>query len=342
MFRKLRIPKQVLLRRRSRALQAEEKHGIISERSCVYFPAPPTGGNAARSSGGDFGMRVGLVLEGGAMRGMFTAGVLDVLMENGICLDGAAGVSAGAVFGCNYKSHQIGRAIRYNKAYCGDRRYFSLSSWLRTGNLYNVSFGYHTLPRELDVFDQAAFAADPMPFWVVCTDAETGKPVYHLCGDGGEEDVTWMRASASMPLAARPVEIGGRKLLDGGISDSIPLRFMERQGYERNIAVLTQPPGFVKQKNGAIPLVRLALRAYPMVAETLKTRHLAYNETLRYVAESEAAGRTLVIRPPKALGVGAVERDPDKLETVYRLGRTEAEKHLESIRQFIRSGREAP
>lgn len=275
------------------------------------------------------------------MRGMFTAGVLDVMMEQGICLDGAAGVSAGAVFGCNYKSHQIGRAIRYNKAYCGDKRYCSLSSWVRTGDLYNADFGYRTLPRELDVFDQAAFAADPMAFFVVCTDAETGKPVYHLCADGGEEDVTWMRASASMPLAARPVAIGDKKLLDGGIADSIPLRFMEQKGYARNIVVLTQPQGFVKQKNNAVLLVRLALRAYPQVAETLKIRHIQYNETLRFVAEREAAEAALVIRPPEALGVGAVERDPGKLERVYQLGRAEGERRMEDVRRFVRSSREA-
>ena len=287
-------------------------------------------------------MGIGLVLEGGAMRGMFTAGVLDVMMENGIRLDAAVGVSAGAVFGCNYKSHQPGRAIRYNKAYCRDKRYCSLASWLRTGDLYNVEFGYHTLVWKLDRFDRAAFAADPMPFWAVCTDAETGKPVYHLCEKGDEEDVEWLRASASMPLAARPVDIRGQKLLDGGVSDSIPLKFMEREGYARNVAVLTQPEGFKKRKNRLIPWVRLLLRRYPMVARRLKTRHVEYNAALRSVAEREADGRLFVIRPPERLRVGAAERDPDRLERVYQTGRREMEKRLEELKAFIRENSRNP
>ena len=152
-------------------------------------------------------MKTGLVLEGGAMRGMFTAGVLDVLMEHDITVDGAIGVSAGAVFGCNYKSHQIGRAIRYNTQYCNDRRYASFKNLLRTGNLYSEQFCYHDVPEKLDPFDETAFAASPMDFFVVCTDVKTGEPIYHKCRTGDAEDVRWMEASASMPLAARIVQI---------------------------------------------------------------------------------------------------------------------------------------
>ena len=169
-------------------------------------------------------MKTGLVLEGGAMRGMFTAGVLDVLMEHGIVLDGAIGVSAGAVFGCNYKSHQIGRVIRYNTQYCNDKRYASFGNLLRTGNLYSEQFCYHTVPEKLDVFDAKAFAENPMDFFVVCTDVRTGDPIYHKCRTGDAEDIQWMQASASMPLAAKIVKIGHYQLLDGGIADSIPVR----------------------------------------------------------------------------------------------------------------------
>ena len=153
-------------------------------------------------------MKTGLVLEGGAMRGMFTAGVLDVLMEHDITVDGAIGVSAGAVFGCNYKSHQIGRTIRYNTQYCNDRRYASFKNLLRTGNLYSEQFCYHDVPEKLDPFDETAFAASPMDFFVVCTDVKTGEPIYHKCRKGDAEDVRWMEASASMPLAAKIVQIG--------------------------------------------------------------------------------------------------------------------------------------
>ena len=175
-------------------------------------------------------MKTGLVLEGGAMRGMFTAGVLDVLMEHNIQLDGAIGVSAGAVFGCNYKSHQIGRVIRYNTEYCNDKRYASFRNLLRTGNLYSEDFCYHEVPEKLDPFDEEAFRASPMDFFVVCTDVRTGEPIYHKCRTGDAEDIRWMQASASMPLAAKIVKIGHYQMLDGGVADSIPVRFFESIG----------------------------------------------------------------------------------------------------------------
>ena len=169
-------------------------------------------------------MKTGLVMEGGALRGLFTAGVIDVLMENGITFDGAIGVSAGATFGCNIKSGQIGRAIRYNVKLCKDRRYFSFWSLILTGNLFGKNFCYHKIPEKIDPFDNDAFEKNPMEFYLVCTDVETGKPVYKKCDrlDGG--NLEWVRASASLPLVSEIVEIDGMKLQDGGISDSIPLK----------------------------------------------------------------------------------------------------------------------
>lgn len=172
-------------------------------------------------------IKKGLVMEGGAMRGMFTAGVIDVLLENNIVFDGAVGVSAGAVFGCNYKSKQIGRAIRYNKTYCNDPRYVSLRSFLQTGNLYNEQFAYHEVPEILDPFDSHTFASNPMEFYVVCTDMVTGNAVYHRCEHGTTEDIEWMRASSSMPLVSKVVKIDNLSLSDGGTADSIPIRFLE-------------------------------------------------------------------------------------------------------------------
>lgn len=277
----------------------------------------------------------GLVLEGGAMRGLFTAGVLDVLMEQDIRLDGTIGVSAGAVFGCNYKSGQIGRVLRYNTRYCRDWRYASFRSLLLTGDLFGEKFCYHDIPETLDPFDKEAYRNNPMPFWCVCTDAETGEAVYHRCDDGGKVDLQWFRASASMPLVSRVVEVGGRKLLDGGAADSIPLRAMEELGYQRNVVILTQPEGFVKQPNSLVPLMRRVLKQYPRLVDTMACRHEVYNETLAYIGQQEKAGRCLVIRPPCKLDVKQVEKDPEKLRTVYQLGRTEAEKRLHDIRAFI-------
>ena len=280
-------------------------------------------------------MKTGLIMEGGAMRGMFTAGVLDVLMENGLVTDGAIGVSAGAVFGCNYKSHQIGRVIRYNTEYCNDKRYASFKNLVKTGNLYSEQFCYHEVPERLDPFDEAAFAASPMDFFVVCTDVKTGEPIYHKCRTGDAEDVRWMEASASMPLAAKIVKIGHYGLLDGGVADSIPVRFFESIGYKRNLIILTQPKGYTKKKNKFLPAIRARYFRYPAFVEAVADRHERYNETLSYISMLEQAGKDYVIRPPIPLEIGAMERDPAQLRRVYETGRAVAQIQVEKIRDFL-------
>lgn len=280
-------------------------------------------------------MKTGLVLEGGAMRGMFTAGVLDILMDNGISVDGAIGVSAGAVFGCNFKSRQRGRAIRYNKRFAGDKRYCSLSSLIKTGDLYNAEFDYDELPNKLDPFDYDAFESNPMEFIVVATDADTGKPVYHKCIDGRGDDMQWMRASASMPALSNLVELEGMRLSDGGTADSIPLRYFERMGYERIIVVLTQPEGFVKKPNKMLPFLRFFLRKTPMLVKALENRHTRYNETLSYIKDKEKRGEILVLRPDSSLNIKAGEKNPDELERVYQEGIKVAKRRFEEIKLFL-------
>ena len=287
-------------------------------------------------------MKTGLIMEGGAMRGMFTAGVLDVLMENGLVTDGAIGVSAGAVFGCNYKSHQIGRVIRYNTEYCNDKRYASFKNLVKTGNLYSEQFCYHEVPEKLDPFDEAAFAASPMDFFVVCTDVKTGEPIYHKCRKGDAEDVLWMEASASMPLAAKIVKIGHYGLLDGGVADSIPVRFFESIGYKRNLIILTQPKGYIKKKNKFLPAIRAKYFRYPAFVEAVADRHERYNETLSYISMLEQAGKDYVIRPPIPLEIGAMERDPAQLRRVYETGRAVAQIQVDKIRDFLNAVKAAP
>ena len=221
--------------------------------------------------------KTALVMEGGAMRGLFTCGVMDVLMEEGISFDGGAGISAGAVFGVNFKSQQHGRPLRYNTTFCKDSRYGSLRSLITSGDLYNVDFCYREIPEELDVFDKEAFARNPMEFYIGATDIESGECVYHKCSDGGELDNLWMRASASMPLVSRPVEIDGRYYLDGGIVDSIPYSYMKEQGFNRCLVVLTQPEDYRKSVNEFLPLMRIVLRKYPKLVEAMATRHIRYN-----------------------------------------------------------------
>ena len=280
-------------------------------------------------------VRTALVLEGGAMRGMFTCGVIDVLMRHGITFDGAAGISAGAVFGCNFKSGQIGRPIRYNKKYCADPRYCSLRSLIRTGDLYGADFCYRELPDELDVFDRAAFRDNPMPFYVGATDVTTGQCVYHLCADGGAEDMLWLRASASMPVVSRPVSAGGTLLLDGGIADAVPYAYMESLGFRRQVIVLTQPQDYRKKPVSGMPLIRFLLREVPRVADAMAVRHEMYNRQMEEIGRREASGEALVIRPPESLRIGRTEKNPEELERVYQTGVREAEKRMPELRTFL-------
>ena len=277
-------------------------------------------------------MKTGLILEGGAMRGLFTCGVLDVLLENDIRFDGAAGISAGAVFGCNYKSGQIGRPLRYNLKYCRDRRYCSLWSLVTTGDLYGADFCYRQLPDELDPFDRAAFRDNPLPFWIGATDTGTGACRYHLCSDGGAADMAWMRASASMPMVSRPVQIEGLRLLDGGIADPVPYAYMEGRGYDRNLIVLTQPRGYRKKPAGGKAITRLLLRDLPRIAEAMEARHEVYNRQMEELDRREDEGAALVLRPPEALGISRTERRPEELSRVYRIGREESLRRLPEIR----------
>lgn len=282
-------------------------------------------------------MGTGLVLEGGALRGLFTSGILDVMMENGIGFEAAVGVSAGVALGCNLKSKQIGRAIRYNKRFSHDWHYRSFRSLIFTGDLYGAEFCYHTMPGKLDVFDTETFKSNPMDFYAVATDVVTGEPVYHKLTDGGNEDLEWIRASASMPLASRVVEINGLKLLDGGISDSIPLRFMEDKGFTKNVVILTQPIDYVKHRYKIMPVIRAALHKYPNTVRLLDTRHEMYNSQTDYVKVREEEGTAFVIRPPQALNISALEKDPLQMQRVYDIGRTVALEKLSDIKRFMDS-----
>lgn len=280
-------------------------------------------------------MTTGLVMEGGAMRGMFTSGVIDVFMENGITFDMAVGVSAGATFGINYKSHQIGRPLRYNMKYCKDKRYASVESLIKTGDLYNAEFCYKTLPWELDLWDVKAFHDDPMVFYCVVTDAETGKPVYYNCKRGDDRDILWIRASASIPAASNPVEIDGRYFLDGGISDSIPLEFMERRGCDKIVVIETQPLEYRKTKLKIMPAIKVLLHKYPNMIRAMETRPERYNKQKAYIRKREEEGAIVVLRPEAPLNIGGVERDPRELKRVYNLGRACAIRKLQEVKEYL-------
>lgn len=280
-------------------------------------------------------MKTGLVMEGGAMRGMFTAGVIDVMMEHGIEFDGAIGVSAGAAFGCNYKSRQIGRVIRYNTRFCQDKRYGGFRVLLKTGDYYSKEFCYDEVPHKHDPFDYDTYERNPMEFYVVCTDVDTGRAEYHKYENRHDHALDWIRASASMPLVSRMVEIEGRRYLDGALADSIPVDYFESIGYDRNVVILTRPEGYRMEADSLLPLMKLRYRRFPRLLDAIQTRHVVYNATLQKIARRERAGELLVIRPPMALPISRTEKDPEKLRAVYEIGRQTAEKRLEEIRGFL-------
>ena len=259
------------------------------------------------------------------MRALFTAGVLDILMERDEKLDGVIGVSAGACFGCNYKSGQIGRVIRYNKRFARDPRYCSWKSLFTTGDLFGAEFCYRTLPLELDVFDAAAYEANPMEFHVVATDCATGRAVYKRLDKADARAFDWMRASASMPVVSRPVEIGGSLYLDGGLSDGIPLRYFESIGYEQNVVITTRPHGYRKRPSWKHRLAKPFLRGYPAVYKALKTRHEWYNDTLEFIDSRVAEGAAIIIAPKEPLEISRVCHDPDVMQRVYDIGRRAGE-----------------
>ncbi len=283
--------------------------------------------------------RLGLVLEGGAHRAIYTAGVLDVLNENGIVFDGVIGVSAGAIHGCSFVSGQRGRSIGYTLKYAGDRRYMSLYSWLTTGNLVGEKFCYHDLPETLYPFNHQTFEASPTKFYAVCTNLESGQAEYIYC-DELRTKLPYVRASASMPLVSKISEINGKKYLDGGIADSIPLEAFQKMGYEHCVVVQTRAAGYRKQKNKLSWLARLIYRKYPNFAAAVENRHIMYNKELAYIEQMQQEGKVMVIRPSRNIKISHTEKNPKILRAVYQMGRADAAKSLPKLREFMQNCRQ--
>ena len=278
-------------------------------------------------------MKTGLVLEGGAMRGMFTAGVLDTFLDAGVKADEVVGVSAGALFGVNYLSGQKGRAVRYNKRYNGDKNYMGLRPLLKEGNLFSTSYAYDLVPRRLDPFDDAAFQNSGVPFFAVVTNVDTGEAEYMQVKSVFDQ-MDLLRASGSMLFVSRPVEWEGRRYLDGGVSDSIPFEWMAARGCDNLIVVLTREEGCRKTPmNGA--LLRLLRRKYPAIARRLAARHTDYNRALEELERWQAEGRAFVIRPSVKTPISRIETDPEKLQQVYDLGLADGQAALPALQAWL-------
>ena len=279
-------------------------------------------------------MKVGLVLEGGGMRALFTAGVLDALLDiKELDIDGIVGVSAGALFGVNYVSGQKERAIRYNIKYARDKRYMGFYSWITTGNAVNEEFAFYEIPFKLDVFDQEKFKQSKIDFYVVMTNVESGKPEYVLIKDVFKQ-MEYLRATSALPFASKIIEINGKKYLDGGISDSIPIDYCEDLGYDKIILVLTRPKNTHKEDKLNF-LYKLVYRKYPNLVERLINMGKDYEVVLKKIKDLENENKIFVIRPPEVLKIGRLEKNEDKIQNVYDIGLNTGIKEIDNLLNYL-------
>ena len=273
-----------------------------------------------------------LILEGGAMRGLYSAGILDVFMKNNINADIVYGVSAGALFGLNYKSRQIGRALRYNLKYANEKNYMGLYSLITTGDIMNKDFCFNRLVYELDKLDFDTYKNNPIEFFAVVTNIQTGKAEY-IKIDDAEKDMEYFRASGSMPFVSKPVEINGNLYLDGAISDAVPFKKVLETNCEKIIVILTRPHGYRKTVSH-LPY-KLIYSKYPNLVETAKNSYKKYNETMDLIEKYESENKIIVLRPSKLIKMKRVEKDTNKLQSIYDLGISDCINKLDKIKEYI-------
>lgn len=275
-----------------------------------------------------------LILEGGAMRGQFTAGVLDFFMEQDLFFENVIGVSAGALNGYNYVAGAQGRACHINVTYCTDWRYLSMKSFVRTGNAFGRAFAFDEIPNTLEPFDYDSFRTSPMKLTVVCSDLDTGEADYHTFGDP-VADLPYLIASSSMPLVSKTVEVDGKRLLDGGTCDSVPLFYSMLSGGSKHVVVLTQDAGYEKEPNKLMALLRQRYSDYPYYIDRLHYRHFEYNRVYRLLTRMHEEGEAFLIRPAEPVTVGGMEKDPDKLIALYERGYAEAARQWPALRSYL-------
>lgn len=281
--------------------------------------------------------KTALVLEGGGMRGVFTAGVLDLFIDKDITFDNVIGVSAGAGHACSYLSHQRRRAFDINAGYASDKRYCSVESLMKTGDLFGVDFIYRQIPEELNIYDNETYLSQNATFRAVVTDLQSGRAEYPVIRDV-MKDMDYVRASASMPFVSKNVDVEGGIFLDGGVSDPIPFEHMIDLGCDKIVVVLTRPYGYRKKRSsGMTAAAKLKYRRYPAFAEALKYRYVVYNDTLDALEEAESEGSVFVIRPPVDLGIGRTEKNYERLLRAYKFGYSEAKKASDGLLEYLNS-----
>lgn len=283
----------------------------------------------------------GLILEGGGMRGVYTAGVLDFFLDKDIWFKNCYAVSAGAGNACSYLSRQRGRALAVNVDYLEDKRYCGLKSLLKTGDLFGADMIYNVIPNELNPIDYDAFRQNESSLYAAVTNCETGKAEYIPIRDL-KTDLVYVRASASLPMVSRIVEIGGKKYLDGGVADSIPLKKSIDDGNRLNVLVLTRDQTYKKQPGSFMPAIKLKYKKYPALVKQIERRFLHYNQTLSFIGQEQQGGRALVIRPKKPVAIGRMEKDRKKLLALYADGYRDAQDAYAALRDFLRSAQREP
>lgn len=279
---------------------------------------------------------VALVLEGGGMRGAYSAGVLDALYDEGFKFGGYAGTSAGATHLCNYLSEQKGRNFRLDTIHSQDKRYMSFGNWLRTGNYFDLKFCYHTVPEEIDPFDYDTFAknAAESVFYAAASNVETGG-AEHLVVRNLRTDMDAIRSSSSLPLMSSLVQYQGKKMFDGNVADSIPFEFMDSIGFKKQVVITARPLGYQKGPNSLLPIYRIVYRRYPKFVEAVGNRYIRYNKCLKTLAAWEKEGRVFVFRPSVNMKIGRVEKDAAKITALYALGIKDAREHMDSLKKFL-------
>lgn len=279
-------------------------------------------------------IKAGLVVEGGGMRGVYSSGVLDFFIEKDLFFENNYGVSAGACHLCSYLAKQYKRAFRVNVDYLNDKRYCSVHSLLKTGNLFGAEMLYDIIPNELDLFDYDTYNKNKSNFYVVITDINIGKPEYVKIGDL-KKDIIYVRASSSLPLLAQNVKINDKEYLDGGISDSIPIKKSIADGNKKNVVILTRDSTYRKGKNSLMPIIKLKYKKYPNFVKSMADRYIVYNEILDFIKELEDNGDVFVIRPKKPVNIGRTEKNREKLEALYNDGYNDAKDCYEELLKYL-------
>lgn len=279
-------------------------------------------------------IKAGLVVEGGGMRGVYSSGVLDFFIEKDLFFENNYGVSAGACHLCSYLAKQYKRAFRVNVDYLNDKRYCSVHSLLKTGNLFGAEMLYDIIPNELDLFDYDTYNKNESNFYVVITDINTGKPEYVKIGDL-KKDIIYVRASSSLPLLAQNVKINDKEYLDGGISDSIPIKKSIADGNKKNVVILTRDSTYRKGKNSLMPIIKLKYKKYPNFVKSMADRYIVYNEILDFIKKLENNGDVFVIRPKKPVNIGRTEKNREKLEALYNDGYNDAKDCYEELLKYL-------